>query len=91
MTIQLGAGTAIQVPAPVSPGFRVDAQQPPAGALKDIAIDELSIRLARSRDDIRQMARMRQQIDLAAATSIDPQFAEHEKKETNWAWSSLSS
>jgi hypothetical protein len=62
-----------------------------APASKDISVEQLTIRRLRSQSEIRDMARLRQEINLAAAASADPRFAEHEKKETNWAWCSHSS
>ena len=55
----------------------------------DISLEQLTIRRLRSQQEIREMAQLRQQIDLAAASSAEPQFFEREKKETNWGWSSL--
>ncbi len=55
---------------------------------KEIPLSELSIQYLQSPDDIARMATLRREIDLSAASSVDPRFAEHEKKETNWGWSS---
>jgi hypothetical protein len=68
-----------------------DAPDTVAPALKDISVEQLTIRRLRAQSDIRAMARLRQEINLAAAASADPHFAEREKKETNWAWSTPSS
>ena len=68
-----------------------DPQDTVPPAWKDISVEQLTIRRLRSQQEIREMARLRQEIDLAAAASADPHFAEREKKETNWAWSSHSS
>jgi len=57
---------------------------------KEIPLSDLSIQYLQSADDIARMATLRREIDLSAASSVDPSFAEHEKKETNWAWSSPS-
>lgn len=71
------------------PGIHVASEPPPDP--KEIPLSELTIQHLQSADDIARMATLRQQIDLSAATSVDPQFAEHEKKETDWEWSSPSS
>lgn len=52
---------------------------------KEISISQIRVRHLASPDEIAQMARLRRQIDLTAAATADPQFHEHEKKETNWA------
>ena len=62
-----------------------------AAALKDIPVAELGIRRLHGAGDIGQIARLRGEIDLAAAASADPDFMCREKKETSWAWCSLSS
>jgi hypothetical protein len=54
---------------------------------KEIPLSELSIQYLQSADDIARMATLRREIDLSAAASVDPRFAEHEKKETSWGWS----
>lgn len=59
--------------------------------LRDIDVDELSIRSLRRHHEIREVAQLRGQIDLAAAVAADPLFVSREKKETSWAWSLLSS
>jgi len=54
-----------------------------APASKDICVEHLMIRRLRSQAQIRELAQLRQEINLVAAVSADPHFAEHEKKETN--------
>lgn len=58
--------------------------------LRDIDVDELSIRCLRRHHEIREVTQLRGQIDLAAAVAADPLFVSREKKETSWAWSSPS-
>jgi hypothetical protein len=62
-----------------------------AAPLKDIPVAELGIRHLLGTKNIGQIAQLRGAIDLAAAASADPHFMHREKKETNWAWSTLSS
>jgi hypothetical protein len=59
--------------------------------LKDIPVAELGLRRMRDAADIREIVQLRQEIDLSAAASADPEFMRSEKKETSWAWSTLSS
>ncbi|TFZ08201.1 hypothetical protein [Ramlibacter humi] len=66
------------------------AFEPEAAGTRDIAVEDLTIRRLQKQYEIRELAQLRGQIDLKAATSVDPHFATREKKETNWAWSSLS-
>ena len=66
--------------------FDVEPQE-----LRDIAVDDLSIRCLRRPHEIREVLPLRGQIDLAAAVAADPHFLAREKKETSWAWSSRSS
>lgn len=54
-------------------------------AWKDISSEQIQVRHLTTTDEIRQMARLRRQIDLAAVASADPRFDEHEKKKTSWA------
>jgi hypothetical protein len=61
----------------------VEAQDTVAPALKDISVEQLAIRCLRSQSDIREVAQLRLEINLAAAASADPHFVEREKKETN--------
>lgn len=84
--------TAFHSPMPLSgmPPMPPLAFEPEAAGSRDIAVEDLTIRRLHKQYEIRELASLRGQIDLKAATAVDPLFATREKKETNWAWSSLS-
>ena len=82
---------AIPSPLPAAAlAFAPFAPEPEAPGSREIAVQALSIRCLRKQYEIREVAQLRGHIDLKAAVAADPQFLAREKKETNWASSSLS-
>jgi len=89
MNMEISGGNAGAAPWLMPPGMVLPEGD--VAPLKDIAVAELGIRRLLGAADLREIAQLRCEIDLAAAASADPEFMHREKKETSWAWCSLSS
>lgn len=55
-----------------------------------VPIEEVTLRHLRTPEDFASVRALRGHIDLGVHMTVDSCFEEHEKKETSWAWPSLS-